>query len=312
MARSRRTYQRSTSHRAAGLLALALPAPIAAIVNTSIGPTIILIGVPILIVMGLLRVNWQDGAPHLTINPDKAAELRYAARDHFGNLQANGTLQQWEQTASHIWNSVHPQNTSPYSNSPYDQPAGFPSTEPPSPYPNSSPYASAPPYANNSQYGSPASYGSSTRYGTPAPYGSTHQYPTTGFGTSSSTPSNYGVPAHSPTGSYGSMTASPTQPGYSQYPQASAGFQQSAYAQPAHTQPAYSQQQTYQQPMQFQQWQQGSQAPQAYRNPPPQSYHQTAPYQYSNTPSQGPYQPAPTPSAYNYQGASNSVSRGRY
>ena len=55
MARSRRrTSRHTTTQRAAGLIALALPAPVQRVADTRIGSLIMLVGVPAMIVFGLL------------------------------------------------------------------------------------------------------------------------------------------------------------------------------------------------------------------------------------------------------------------
>ena len=111
MARSRRKYRRSASQRAASLLALALPAPLARAADTRIGPLLIFIGVPAMIIFGLLQVNWQDGTPRLTINADKAQELREAAKNQLTNLDAQGRFQNLEQRAVNAWNAANGQTT---------------------------------------------------------------------------------------------------------------------------------------------------------------------------------------------------------
>ncbi len=113
MARSRPKYRRSASQRAASLLALALPAPLARAADTRLGPLIMFIGIPAMIIFGLLQVNWQNGTPRLTINQDKAHELCEAAKNQLSNLDAQGRLQHLEQTAVNAWNAAHSQTTQP-------------------------------------------------------------------------------------------------------------------------------------------------------------------------------------------------------
>ncbi len=106
MARSRRKYRRSSSQRVASLVALALPAPIQRVADTRLGPMLIFIAVPAMIIFGLLQVNWQNGTPHLTINSDKAQEIREVARNRLNEIDSRGALQHLEQTAVDAWNTA--------------------------------------------------------------------------------------------------------------------------------------------------------------------------------------------------------------
>ena len=99
MARSRRrTSRRTTSQRAAGLIALALPAPVQRIADTRLGSLLMLVGVPAMIVFGLLNVTWVDGFPTFTFNRNKAAELKNVAREHLNNLEYQAATQNWGQS----------------------------------------------------------------------------------------------------------------------------------------------------------------------------------------------------------------------
>jgi len=104
MARSRRTKYRSTSQRAVGLLASTLPAPIQRIAETQIGSKILLLGIPALIVAGVLQLDWSSGFPHLSIDRNRAAQLKDVARDKIERFHP-GQIQEWEDSAAKIWNS---------------------------------------------------------------------------------------------------------------------------------------------------------------------------------------------------------------
>ena len=99
MARSRRrTSRRTTSQRAAGLIALALPAPIQRVADTRFGSILMLVGVPAMIVFGLLNVTWQDGFPTVSLNKSKAAELQRAAQNRLNGLERQASTEEWGQT----------------------------------------------------------------------------------------------------------------------------------------------------------------------------------------------------------------------
>ena len=100
MARSRRrTSRRTTSQRAAGLIAMALPAPIQRVANTRVGSILLLVAVPAMIVFGLLNVTWQDGFPSFSLNRNRAAELRRAAQERLNDLEHQAATEDWGQSA---------------------------------------------------------------------------------------------------------------------------------------------------------------------------------------------------------------------
>ena len=92
-------------------------------------------------------MNWENGAPHLSINPDRATQLRNAAHEQFGNLDKTGRLQQWEQSAAEMWRSSQSMDQNTYGgNNPYNPKQNFPSTQPNTIQPqwNQDPYRSSP------------------------------------------------------------------------------------------------------------------------------------------------------------------------
>lgn len=125
--------------------------------NSPVGPLLMFFGLPAMLVAGLLQVDWQNGAPHLEVNQQKASELGQAVQDRLHNLPNRTTIEHWQQTARETWNS-HVQN-SPQQNypqypnqSPSAAPEGypvnnFPANNSPSGWsaPSGSPYASSAP-----------------------------------------------------------------------------------------------------------------------------------------------------------------------
>ncbi|MDX1928953.1 MAG: hypothetical protein SFV81_20650 [Pirellulaceae bacterium] len=90
--RSRRSSRRSASQSAASLLALALPAPIQRVADTRLGPLLMLVGVPVMLVAGLLQVNWSNGLPTVAVDPQVAADVIQRTRDGYNNLDQQGRL----------------------------------------------------------------------------------------------------------------------------------------------------------------------------------------------------------------------------
>lgn len=100
--RSRRTHRRSATQTAASLLALALPAPVQRVADTRLGPLLMLVGVPTAIVAGLINIDWNGGTPSLSIDQQRAAEIRNVARDQLNNFDSQGGLQNLGQAASDL------------------------------------------------------------------------------------------------------------------------------------------------------------------------------------------------------------------
>lgn len=133
MARSRRTYRRSTSQRAVSLLASALPAPIQRIADTQWGSSLLLIGIPLLVVAGILQLEWNGGLPHFTVDRNRAQEIRNAAREEFGRIsgpETIQTIQQWERSALDLWNASQGNSQSTNVSQPYANNANYPASYP--------------------------------------------------------------------------------------------------------------------------------------------------------------------------------------
>ncbi len=179
--RSRRSSRRSASRSAASLLALALPAPIQRVADTRLGPLLMLIGVPSMIVAGLLHVNWNNGLPSVTVDPQAAANVLQKTRDGYNNFENQGGFKDLGNAASDFLHGVSnaTQGYNPpasygqsYPTAPARVPsANFPSTQPStaqrdyrstitqptSPYAQQPTYNSQPPtYAQQPPYASPS------------------------------------------------------------------------------------------------------------------------------------------------------------
>jgi hypothetical protein len=142
MARSRRSYRKSTSQQAVSLFASTLPRPLQYVAHTQLGSQLLLFGIPALLVAGVLQLNWDGGLPQFTVDQQRAVELRNVARDELGRISDPAMIQHLERSATNIWNATQGQNyvssPSPY----YSNGANYPSTPNPSTngygYPSSS------------------------------------------------------------------------------------------------------------------------------------------------------------------------------
>jgi hypothetical protein len=158
----RRTRTRSASQRAASLIALALPAPVQRIADTQIGSLLMLVGVPVLIVFGLLNITWVDGFPTFSFNRAKASELRNVASQQLNQLEHQAATQNWGQTAVELLHAAQGPN--------HQHNAPFPSTQPR----QDSPYNAQP---NPLQYQTQVA----AQQFQPQPYPSYNAYPTTNY-----------------------------------------------------------------------------------------------------------------------------------
>ncbi len=125
MARSRRRIsRRNPFQRAAGLVALALPAPVQRIADTRIGSMLMLVGFPVMILFGLLNVTWVDGFPTFSLNRNKAVELGNVAREKINDLENQAAFQNWGQSTVDLLHAAQGPNHT-------HQASPFPSTQPP-------------------------------------------------------------------------------------------------------------------------------------------------------------------------------------
>lgn len=126
LVRSRRqSYRRSTSQAAAGLLSLALPAPVRGVASTRLGSKLMLVGLPALVGAGLIHINLENGAPRISIDHNKATELR----SQVNRFDTQGHLQQWGRSASEFLQPNQGQSPTPYGSTAQRSTAGFPSTQ---------------------------------------------------------------------------------------------------------------------------------------------------------------------------------------
>ena len=113
MARSRR--RRTTTERAAGLIALALPAPVQRVADTPLGSLLMLVGIPAMLVFGCLNVKFVDGFPTLSLNGQKAAELQRVASQQLSEIEHQVVNQNWG-AATDLLRAAQNANPSYYAN----------------------------------------------------------------------------------------------------------------------------------------------------------------------------------------------------
>ncbi len=199
MARSRRSYRKSTSQHAVSLFASTLPRPLQYVANTQLGSRLLLFGIPALIVAGVLHLKWDGGFPHFTVDQNRAAELRSVARDELGRITDPATIQQLERSATNLWNASQGQGYAPNTSYNYSNGANYPSTPNQSPqgygYPSSSaayPQTTQQPYNYSPPQQQPSNYPYS-QYQQPS-----NPYSQPGYAQSSPQPQYYSQPQPTP------------------------------------------------------------------------------------------------------------------
>jgi len=120
MAQSRRSKSRSTSQRAISLLASGLPAPVQRIAESSIGSKLLLWGIPALLAAGVLHLEWEGGIPHLSVDRQRAVEIKHAAREELEKINPE-KVQEWENSAKSLWNATQ----TPYGTKNYPNPTSY-------------------------------------------------------------------------------------------------------------------------------------------------------------------------------------------
>jgi len=103
--------------------------PLQRVADTQFGSSIMMLGIPALIVGGFLQLNWEGGFPHLSIDRNRTAEIEQAARNEFGKIGNAGTIRQWERSAVERWNASQGQQN-PYASSSYPNNSAYPSSQP--------------------------------------------------------------------------------------------------------------------------------------------------------------------------------------
>lgn len=230
MARSRRNYRRTTSQRAVSLLASTLPAPIQRIADTSLGSSAMMLGIPALVIAGVLNLQWDGLIPSLNFDSNRASELRNVARDELGRISNSPNIQHWERSATELWNASQSQIRHSNASAPYSNTPSYP------PLPSNSYGDSRVP---TSTIAGPSS--SSARNLSPTLYPQASS-PSSSY--SNSINYSQSTPTQHP---YNSQLQQPSQSAYYQQPQ----YNQPTYNQPTYHQPTYNQQAsqpTYRQP----------------------------------------------------------------
>lgn len=87
MARRRRKKQ-TLSQQVVGPFTLFLPAPIRDLASGRLASLMIVVGVPVLIAVGVLNINWENGLPKFSINQEKAHQLEAQALERFQQMEA--------------------------------------------------------------------------------------------------------------------------------------------------------------------------------------------------------------------------------
>jgi|GEM_PF-1461760 len=77
-----------------GVATTGMPAPLRSVLGSRLGSTLVLIALPILLITGVVSVQWNSGVPQVSIDRQRAKELEARAVDSLQKLRdkENGLL----------------------------------------------------------------------------------------------------------------------------------------------------------------------------------------------------------------------------
>jgi hypothetical protein len=84
MARSRK---KSLSQQVVGVATVGMPSPAKKVLTSRIGALLIVLAVPILLATGIVTVQWENGRPKVSVNRERAAEVRQEAAERIEDFR---------------------------------------------------------------------------------------------------------------------------------------------------------------------------------------------------------------------------------
>ena len=84
MARSRR---KSLSQRVVGVATSGMPRPVRRLLGTRIVALLIILSIPVLLATGIVTVQWKEGRPKLSMDRQRAAEVKGTVTDQIQSLK---------------------------------------------------------------------------------------------------------------------------------------------------------------------------------------------------------------------------------
>jgi hypothetical protein len=78
----------SASQRIVSVATIGMPRPVRAVLGTRIVSTVVVLLAPLLLITGILTIEWTNGAPHFALHRDRAKQLREEAVQAVQNYQA--------------------------------------------------------------------------------------------------------------------------------------------------------------------------------------------------------------------------------
>jgi hypothetical protein len=71
-----RSSRKSLSQKVVGVATTGMPSPVRKVLGTRIVALLIILSIPLLIATGILTVQWKDGRPKVSLDRERAAEVR--------------------------------------------------------------------------------------------------------------------------------------------------------------------------------------------------------------------------------------------
>lgn len=82
-----RSRKRSVSQNIVNVATTGMPSPLRKTLGNRLVAMLIVFAIPVLLIMGVVSVEWEDGRPRLSFNRERAAEVRENAAEEIDDLR---------------------------------------------------------------------------------------------------------------------------------------------------------------------------------------------------------------------------------
>lgn len=83
-----RSKGKTTSQKVVNIATTGMPSPVRKLSGSRIGALLIVITIPVLLATGVVSVTWENGRPRLSVNQQKAKEVKKEVTEKVQELQA--------------------------------------------------------------------------------------------------------------------------------------------------------------------------------------------------------------------------------
>ncbi len=80
-------HKPTLSQNLVGVATVGMPPPVRSVLGSRLGSLLLLIILPILVITGVVSIQWNNGVPKVSIDRERAKEVRTEAMDSLQNLR---------------------------------------------------------------------------------------------------------------------------------------------------------------------------------------------------------------------------------